>query len=75
MKPKVLITLRIPDSHIRSELFEIAEVTRPEHFTGAMSNVSRLVIIENDRKTEPSDPDGYAYIVPNRGPQAVRLDK
>lgn len=56
-------------------LFRFTNDEGKSYLTGAMSNVSRLVIIENDRKTDPSDPDGYAYIVPNRGPQAVRLDK
>lgn len=36
-----------------------------------MTEVSRLVIIENDRKESPKDPDFYAYVVPNRGPLAI----
>jgi hypothetical protein len=37
------------------------------YLEGAMSKVSRLVIVENDRKKDPTDPDYYAYVVPNRG--------
>ena len=37
------------------------------YFAGPMTNVSRLVIIENDRKKEAKEPDYYAYVVPNRG--------
>lgn len=38
------------------------------YLSGAMSKVSRLVVVENDRKKSPRDPDYYAFIVPNRGP-------
>ena len=38
------------------------------YLSGSMSKLSRLVIVPNDRKEEPSDPDYYAFIVPNRGP-------
>ena len=37
------------------------------YLTGAMSKVTRLVIVENDRKRDPQDPDSFAYVVPNRG--------
>lgn len=40
-----------------------------------MTNVSRLVVIENDRKKDSSEPDACAYIVPNRGPHGVRLER
>lgn len=38
------------------------------YLSGAMSKVTRLIVIENDRKKDPKDPDSYAFIVPNRGP-------
>jgi len=44
------------------------------YLSGAMSSMTRLVIIENDRKTEPSQPDYYAYVVPNRGPRPLNID-
>ena len=37
------------------------------YLVGAMSKLSRLIIIENDRKKDAKDADSYAYIVPNRG--------
>ncbi len=37
------------------------------YLAGAMSRVSKLVVIENDHKKNPRDPDAYAYIAPNRG--------
>jgi|GEM_PF-2125751 len=37
------------------------------YLTGPMSRVSRLIIVENDKKENPQDPDFFAYIVPNRG--------
>ncbi len=43
------------------------------YFSGPMSKISRLVVIENDRKQDPKDPDAYAYIVPNRGPGRVSI--
>jgi len=36
--------------------------------SGSMSQMSRLIIVENDRKKDARDPDYYAFIVPNRGP-------
>ena len=38
------------------------------YLSGSMSKLTRLVVIQNDRKETPSDPDYYAFIVPNRGP-------
>lgn len=37
------------------------------YLTGSMTSVTRLVIIENDRKKDPKEPDYYAYVVPNKG--------
>jgi hypothetical protein len=37
------------------------------YLSGPMSRVSRLIVVENDKKEDPQDPDFYAYIVPNRG--------
>lgn len=37
------------------------------YLEGAMSKVTRLVIVPNDKKKETGDPDYYAYVVPNRG--------
>jgi len=42
-----------------------------EYLVGAMSKMTRLIVVENDRKSKPDDPDAYAYIVPTTGP--VRL--
>lgn len=39
---------------------------------GPMSKLTRLVVIENNRKEDAKDPDYYAYVVPNQGP--IRLD-
>lgn len=36
--------------------------------SGSMSKVTRLVVVENDRKQDARDPDYYAFIVANRGP-------
>ena len=41
------------------------------YLSGAMTSMTRLVIVENDRKTDPRQPDYYAYIVPNRGPRPI----
>ncbi len=38
-----------------------------DYLTGSMSRVSRLIVVENDRKKADDEPDYYAYIVPNRG--------
>ena len=38
-----------------------------DYLTGSMSRVSRLIVVENDKKKEDDEPDYYAYIVPNRG--------
>ena len=38
-----------------------------DYLSGTMSRVSRLIVVENDRKKEDDEPDYYAYIVPNRG--------
>lgn len=38
-----------------------------DYLTGSMSRISRLIVVENDRKKEGDEPDYYAYIVPNRG--------
>jgi len=37
------------------------------YFAGPMSQITRLVIVENTRKKDAKDPDYYAYVVPNRG--------
>lgn len=37
------------------------------YLEGKMTGVTRLVIVENDRKERPRDPDYYAYVVPDRG--------
>ena len=37
------------------------------YFAGPMSQITRLVIVENNRKKDAKDPDYYAYVVPNRG--------
>lgn len=42
-----------------------------EFLVGTMSKMTRLIVVENDRKTKPDEPDAYAYIVPTVGP--VRL--
>ncbi len=44
------------------------------YLTGAMSEISRLIVIENDRMDDDKSPDFYAYIVPNRGPTQVPPD-
>lgn len=41
------------------------------YLTGSMTSVTRLVIIENDRKKDPKEPDYYAYVVPNKGPRPL----
>ena len=38
-----------------------------DYLTGSMSRVSRLIVVENDKKKEDDEPDFFAYIVPNRG--------
>ena len=47
MKPKVLITLRIPEAHIRSELLASAEVIRPEHPGKAMGFDEALAAVSD----------------------------
>ena len=44
------------------------------HLSGAMTSMTRLVIVENDRKTHDRQPDYYAYVVPNRGPRPLEPD-
>ena len=44
------------------------------YLEGAMTSMTRLVIIENDRKTDDKQPDYYAYVVPNRGPRPLDVD-
>jgi hypothetical protein len=44
------------------------------YLDGAMTSMTRLVIVENDRKTDESQPDYYAYVVPNRGPRPLDRD-
>ena len=44
------------------------------YLSGAMTRLTRLVIIENDRKKDEKDPDYYAYVVPNRGPRPINID-
>jgi hypothetical protein len=39
-----------------------------------MSQITRLVIVENDRKKNEKDPDYYAYVVPNRGNRPLSVD-
>lgn len=38
------------------------------YLSGPMSEVTRLIVVENHRKADTNEPDYYAYIVPNRGP-------
>ena len=38
-----------------------------DYLTGSMSRISRLIVVENDRKKGDDEPDYYAYIVSNRG--------
>ncbi len=47
-----------------------------DYLTGSMSRISRLIVVENDRKKENDGPDFYAYIVPNRGAgqEAAQVD-
>lgn len=44
------------------------------YLAGAMSQITRLVIVENDRKKDAKDPDYYAYVVPNRGNRPLQVD-
>ena len=44
------------------------------YFEGPMTSMTRLVIIENDRKKSDKEPDYYAYAVPNRGHRPLNLD-
>ncbi len=44
------------------------------YLAGPMSQITRLVIVENDRKKEAKDPDYYAYVVPNRGHRPLAAD-
>jgi len=44
------------------------------YFAGPMSQITRLVIIANDRKKDAKDPDYYAYVVPNRGHLPLSVD-
>ena len=37
------------------------------YLSGSMSRVTRLIVVENEKKKEDDEPDYYAYIVPNRG--------
>jgi len=37
------------------------------YFSGPMTKITRLVVVENNRKKDSKDPDYYAYVVPNRG--------
>ena len=39
------------------------------YFSGPMTKITRLVIVENTDKQDDDDPDYYAYVVPNRGPR------
>jgi hypothetical protein len=44
------------------------------YFAGPMSQITRLVIVENNRKKDAKDPDYYAYVVPNRGHRPLSVD-
>jgi hypothetical protein len=41
------------------------------YLAGAMTKITRLVIVENTDKKDDKDPDYYAYVVPNRGPRPL----
>ena len=45
------------------------------YLAGPMTEVSRLVVLVNDQKSNPKDPDYYAYVVPNRGFRAIEDDE
>ncbi len=36
------------------------------YLAGPMSRLTRLVVTKNDKKEKDSDPDYFAYVVPNR---------
>jgi len=44
------------------------------YLSGPMTEVSRLVVIPNDRKANSKEPDYYAYVVPNRGAPVLTDD-
>ncbi len=50
-----------------ARLWKVKSKDGKVYLSGAMTSMTRLVIIENDRKTRDSQPDYYAYVVPNRG--------
>lgn len=54
-----------------ARLFKRKTKSGKVYLEGRMTDVSRLVIIENDRKEGPRDPDYYAYVVTNRGAIAL----
>ena len=37
------------------------------YLSGPMTKITRLVVIENNKKKDDGDPDYYAYVMPNRG--------
>lgn len=45
------------------------------YYSGPMTKITRLMVIENHRKKEPKDPDFYAYVVPNRGARPLTDDE
>lgn len=53
------------------KLWKFTNKAGKTYLSGPMSKVTRLVVVENDRKKAPKDPDYYAFIVPNRGPGHV----
>jgi len=55
-----------------ARLFKRKTKSGKVYLEGRMTDVSRLVIVENDRKESPRDPDYYAYVVPNRGAIALQ---
>lgn len=54
-----------------ARLFKRKTKTGKVYLEGKMTEISRLIIVENDRKDSPKEPDYYAYVVPNRGPRAL----
>lgn len=42
------------------------------YLIGPMTRVTQLVIVENEKKQGPRDPDFLAYIVPNRSGKTKR---
>ena len=54
-----------------ARLWKFKDKTGHVYLSGPMSKVTRLVIIKNDRKKEPKEPDYYAYAVPNKGARPI----